>query len=84
MWTDPSMWPYMAVTAHWLQAVVQNTANGPTHKLVLRADLIGFHRVPTRHTGEHLAGALLFITDRIGITSKVRIFLFAINSLKCE
>lgn len=75
MWTDLNLWPYMAVTAHWLQAVIRNMPFGPKHKLVLHTDLIGFHRVPTRHTEEHLTGAFLWILDRIDITSKVRILI---------
>ena len=74
MWTDPDRWPYMAVTAHWLQRVVENTPMGLRPKLVFRTDLIGFHEVPTRHTGEHLAGAFVWVLDRIKITSKVRFF----------
>ena len=70
-WTDINLWPFMAVTAHWLQVVVNQTANGFEHELVLRSDLIGFHRVPSRHTGENLCTAFLHVLDRIGITHKV-------------
>jgi|BogFormECP03_OM3_1039632.scaffolds.fasta_scaffold00333_3 hypothetical protein len=67
----------MAVTAHWIEAVEEKTPSGSKKKLQLRADLIGFHKLPGRHTGEHLAHCFLFITDRLKITSKVstRIFL---------
>lgn len=61
----------MAVTAHWIQAIEENTPTGVNKKLHLRADLIGFHKLPGRHTGEHLAHCFLFITDRIQVTSKV-------------
>lgn len=71
LWTDPNLIPYMAVTAHWIEAMLEQDDEGPSYKLVLRTDLIGFYRVPGRHTGEHLAQAFLSITDRIGITSKV-------------
>ena len=42
-------------------------------------DLIGFHRVPTRHTGSHLADAFVHILDRVNVTAKVR-FLIIKNS----
>ena len=57
----------MAVTVHWIQVVAEE---GSVKKLQLRTDLIGFHKLPGRHTGEHLAQCFLFITDRLGITSK--------------
>ena len=63
----------MAVTAHWIEATDEKTPTGVSKKLKLRADLIGFHKLPGRHTGEHLAHCFLFITDRIQVTSKVSI-----------
>ena len=71
LWTDPNLSPFMAVTAHWIEASTQQTLHGPQHTLKLRADLIGFQRVPGRHDGEHLAHAFLHVTDRISITWKV-------------
>ena len=69
------MIPYMAVTAHWIQSVrVDHVSGRPTEDLILRADLIGFHHLPGHHTGKHIAQLFLFITDRIGITDKVRSF----------
>jgi hypothetical protein len=58
----------MAVTAHSIQASI--TADG-TEQLKLKSDLIGFHKVPGRHTGIHLANCFVFITDRLKITHKV-------------
>lgn len=72
MWTDSNLTPYMAVMAHWIEAQEVMTAKGPIYKLSLHADLIGFRRVPGQHTGEHLAGAFIHITDRLNITDKVR------------
>lgn len=60
----------MAVTAHWIQAVDEKTP-GKTPKLCLRSDLVGFHRIPGRHTGEHLGHCFLYILDRLKITEKV-------------
>jgi hypothetical protein len=61
----------MAVTAHWIEAETIQTAEGPVINLQLRADLIAFHNVPGRHTGEHLVNALLFILDRLKLTGCV-------------
>jgi len=61
----------MAVTAHWIESVEEKTCTGTEKKLQLRSDLVGFHKLPGRHTGEHLAHCFLFITDRLKITAKV-------------
>ena len=58
----------MAVTAHWIEAT------GPQKNLRLWADLVGFHHIPGRHTGEHLAHCFLFVTNRLKITEKVSNF----------
>jgi hypothetical protein len=71
MWSDPILTPYMAVTAHWIEGATENTTTGPRTKLTMRADLIGFHRVPGRHSGHHLAHAFLHVLDRIKVTDKV-------------
>ena len=63
----------MAVTAHWIESRTVLTAEGPVTNLVLRADLITFHNVPGRHTGEHLAGAFWHVLEWIGITRKASI-----------
>ena len=60
----------MAVTAHWIEPVFEETPTGQKCTLRLRANLVGFIRVPGRHTGEHLAHAFLYITDRLHITEK--------------
>jgi hypothetical protein len=61
----------MAATAHWIEAVEEQTGTGLQKKLQLRADLTGFHKLPGRHTGEHLAHCFLYVTDRLNITAKV-------------
>lgn len=71
MWSDPNLTPFMAVTAHWIEATVIRTPSGLQRKLNLRADLVGFHRVPGKHDGKHLAMAFLHITDRLQITDTV-------------
>ena len=58
----------MAVTAHWIEAT------GPQKNLRLQADLVGFHHIPGRHTGEHLAHCFLFVTNRLKFTKKVSNF----------
>ena len=75
-WSDPNQTSFMAVTAHWIQAVDENPPTGSNKKLTLRADLIGFHKIPGRHSGEHLAHCFLFIIDRIKVTSKVSEIIF--------
>lgn len=71
LWTDPNMVPYMAVTAHWIEATTINTTSGSQYSLKYRADLIGFIQVPTRHTGDHMANAFMWILERINIAHKV-------------
>lgn len=71
LWSDPNLAPFMAATAHWIEAVIHDTPQGAQYELKLRAELIGFHRVPGRHSGEHLAQALLYVLDRLSITDKV-------------
>jgi hypothetical protein len=71
MWSDPNLTPYMAVTAHWIEPTTENTPSGPQTKLNMRTDLVGFHRVPGRHTGHHLAHAFIKVLDRLNVTHKV-------------
>lgn len=72
LWSDINLTPSMAATAHWIQAVKNNELDGTVkHALRLRADLIGFHRVPGRHNGEHIAHAFLYVLDRVEIADKV-------------
>lgn len=65
-WTDNTVFPYVAVTAHWIQIV-----EGDTRSLDLRSEIIGFYGLPLSHTGEHLAVAAIHIMDRVGIAEKV-------------
>jgi hypothetical protein len=80
MWSDPNLTPYMAVTAHWIETKIQQTAHGPQHILQLRADLVGFTRVPGHHSGEHLAQAFIHI-NQIKILHKVYIVFRAFHSI---
>ena len=61
----------MAVTAHWIETKILETAQGQQTLLTLRADLIGFLRVPGHHTGKHLAHAMMYILDRVEMGDKV-------------
>jgi hypothetical protein len=82
MWSDPNRSPFMAITAHWIQSRTEETPSGPQHILKLRSELVGFHRVPGRHDGEHLAHVFIYITDRLKITHKAfNIQVFFIFSL---
>ena len=69
----------MAVTAHWIECVEEKTGTGLQKMLHLRSDLIGFHKLPGRHTGEHLAHCFLFVTDRLNITAKVSRMIYKIT-----
>jgi len=75
LWSDTNLSPFMAVTAHWIETKMTQTSEGPQYELHLRAELIGFHRVPGHHDGEHLAQAFLFVLDRLDIASKVSYYL---------
>jgi hypothetical protein len=72
-WSDPNQASFMAVTAHWIEVIKEGTPTGSGKKLQLRADLIGFHKIPGRHTGAHFAYCFLFIINRLKIASKVSI-----------
>jgi hypothetical protein len=61
----------MAVTAHWIEAIEKKVSSGSQKNLRLQSDLVGFHKLPGHHTGEHLAHCFLFITDHLKITEKV-------------
>ena len=81
MWSDPNRTPYMAVTAHWIEGVKEDTAHGPKLMLKLRSDLVGFEHVPGRHDGAHLGFAFLHVMDYLEVAEKVReFFLFSYNS----
>jgi hypothetical protein len=71
MWSDPNLSPFMAQTAHWIQAKTIQTPDGPQHILTLRVDLIDFLCVPGHHDGEHLAHVFIYITNKIGITHNI-------------
>ncbi|KAF8225787.1 hypothetical protein L208DRAFT_1305024, partial [Tricholoma matsutake] len=69
--TDPNQTSFMAVTAHWIEAVAEKVPSGSKKMLRLRSDLVGLHKLPGHHTGEHLAHCFPFITDCLKITEKV-------------
>ena len=79
MWSDPNLSPFMAVTAHWIEGVEEETANGMKLNLRLQSDLIGFQNVPGCHTGKHMAHAFLHITDHLKITNKVSFIIIIYN-----
>ncbi len=57
----------MAITAHWTSYQAKSKSQGPSNIISLRSELIAFHCVPNRHTGEHLAEVFLNILDRYQI-----------------
>lgn len=76
LWSDTNLSPFMAVTAHWIQStgIIDNPQDGPRHLLKLRSDLVGFYKVPGRHTGSHLAHAFICIIDRLSLDWNVSLF----------
>ncbi|KAF8231497.1 hypothetical protein L208DRAFT_1277016, partial [Tricholoma matsutake] len=76
--TDPNQTSFMAVTAHWFEAVAEKAPSGSKKTLQLQSDLVGFHKLPGHHTGKHLAHCFLFITDHLKIMEKVsrKIYMF--------
>jgi hypothetical protein len=72
-WSTPAMTPFQASTITWLHVTYElDEANVPFVKDIrLRTDLIGFTHLPGSHTGEHMAHAFLYVTDRLKITHKV-------------
>jgi hypothetical protein len=74
MWSDPNLTPFMAITSHWIEVKEVQTSSGVQQILQLRANLIGFHRVPGHHSGTHLAHTFKFVVDCLGITHKVCVY----------
>ncbi|KAJ3566999.1 hypothetical protein NP233_g6642 [Leucocoprinus birnbaumii] len=70
LWTDPIGYPFMAITMHWIEAIaIKTDANGTPllYELKMQADLVGFFRVPQRHTGRHLASVFNHVLNRIEV-----------------
>ena len=75
IWSDNNLWPYMALTAHWIARVTG------TSSLQLKVALIMFHRLRGNHNDETLAATVLQLLDRAGITGKVRDYILASNMM---
>ena len=74
MWSDANQTPYMAVTAHWIEGVTENTAHGPKLVLKLQSDLVGFEHIPGHHDGAHLGYTFLHVIDHLEVAEKVQTF----------
>ena len=70
-WTDPNNVPYMATTAHWIEATTVNAATGAQYHLNLHSDLISFTYLEGSHTGENLSDEFILVLDCLGIADKV-------------
>uniref|UniRef100_A0A0W0F504 Uncharacterized protein n=1 Tax=Moniliophthora roreri TaxID=221103 RepID=A0A0W0F504_MONRR len=74
-WTDCNLYPFMAITAHWIQEVVitERTSKEVESRSILKshAEVIAFHKVPVSHTGAHLTEAFLYLLNHVGILKKV-------------
>jgi len=64
---------YAAVTAHYLSQSTGSKDRPAQGTLELRSALIGFLPIPGRHFAQDLAKGLVYVTDRAGITNKVRL-----------
>ena len=62
---------YSAVTAHYLRRTASPNSRVGQGRLELHSCLIGFLPMPGRHFAQDLAKALVFATDRAGITDNV-------------
>ncbi len=71
VWSNENLSPFMGVTAHWIDMTKVNTPASVQTTLKLKSYIIGFSRIPGRHSGQHLVQTLRFIVDRIGISTKV-------------
>jgi hypothetical protein len=67
----------MAITAHWTSYQAKKTSQGFCNTISLRSELIAFHCVPNRHTGDHLVEVFLNILERYQI-QRVRYYLYYI------
>uniref|UniRef100_A0A0W0FNI4 Uncharacterized protein n=1 Tax=Moniliophthora roreri TaxID=221103 RepID=A0A0W0FNI4_MONRR len=74
-WTDNLLYPFIAITAHWIQevTVIQKSGKGVVSQTVLKlhANVIAFHELPVSHTGVHLGEAFLYLLGRLGLTKKI-------------
>jgi len=70
IWSDSNLRSFMAVTAHWIEAVNEEGEE----RLRPSSALIGFREMPGHHTGEHLSSAFVYILDRLNIASRVSAF----------
>ena len=58
---------FLALTTHWIS---QDKSSG---QLVLKAALIGFHRLKENHTGVNIARMILHLLDQADVMVKVSI-----------
>jgi hypothetical protein len=65
-WSDQNRRSYLAITAHWIGHVNQNT-------LQSKSALIAFHHLqgPGGHKGEAFGKIVVNLLDRVGVTVKV-------------
>ncbi|KAL0058841.1 hypothetical protein AAF712_014468 [Marasmius tenuissimus] len=80
-WSDGTVFPFIAVTAHWVELVEirplpspdpsQPPIPQPPTVLCLRAATIGFYGLLVSHTGQHLAKAFYNILEQLEILHKI-------------
>ncbi|KAI3621924.1 hypothetical protein WG66_015806 [Moniliophthora roreri] len=74
-WTDLNLFPFIAITAHWIKEVVilEKTKCGIQMQTLLEfhSDVIAFHEVLVSHTGAHLKEAFLYLVNWLGLLKKI-------------
>ncbi|ESK87613.1 hat family dimerization domain-containing protein [Moniliophthora roreri MCA 2997] len=74
-WTDSTLYPFIAITVHWIKEVVitDKAKDGVKTRTVLQfcSDVLAFHELPQSHTGAHLGEAFLYLVNHLGLLKKI-------------
>ncbi|ESK85323.1 transposase [Moniliophthora roreri MCA 2997] len=74
-WTDSTLYPFIAITVHWIKEVIimDKTKDGVKTQTVLqfRSDVLAFHELLQSHTGAHLGEAFLYLVNCLGLLKKI-------------
>jgi hypothetical protein len=65
LWSNANRSSYLAMTAHWM------TCKKHTNALQLHSELIVFHHMKGRHTGEAIANTVMHLLERADVVEKV-------------
>ncbi|KAI3609514.1 transposase [Moniliophthora roreri] len=74
-WTDSTLYPFIAITVHWIKEVVitDKAKDGVKTRTVLQfcSDVLAFHELLQSHTGAHLGEAFLYLVNCLGLLKKI-------------